>query len=66
MFKQKYRKECLNAIKEYYPGREITLMADRAWMKVYYSVWHLDDDVLEVTDDNTGTIRIYHYRQMAA
>lgn len=62
MFKQKYRKSCLNVIKRQYPEESPALMADRHRIGgIYYSVWSINSGMLEVIQDQEE-ISIYQYR----
>ena len=59
-FAQKYRRACSNAIARHYLDQQASLMVDRLG-KVYYSVWHVGDKVLEVVYDKKRTISIYEF-----
>lgn len=58
---QSYRKACKEAISRYYRDSGIDLMVDRIEKRIYYSVWHVGEKLLEVTHDKQGKISIYEF-----
>lgn len=58
---QPYRKACKEAISRHYYGNGIDLMVDRIEKRIYYSVWHVGEKLLEVTHDKQGKISIYEF-----
>lgn len=59
MLKQKHRRACLEAIIKHY-NKKAALMADRIAATGYYSIWSIDDRLLEVTERG-NEIYIYEY-----
>lgn len=57
---QPYRKACKDAIGQHYCGNA-DLMADRIDKRIYYSVWHVGEKLLEVIHDGHGKISIYEF-----
>ena len=58
---QKYRKACKQVINQYYRDGGADLMVDRIDKRLYYSVWHVGEKLLEVTHDKRGKISIYEF-----
>ena len=58
MFKQKFRRKCLSALKTRYDTPD--LMVDRVCDGAYYSIWRTDRLLLEVFYE-AGAVSIFEY-----
>lgn len=63
MFRQKFRRACRNAIGGIY-NEPIKLCAERMQKRIYYSVWHVGQDLVEAYHMN-GRVELYCYSYSA-